>query len=476
MGRISINDIATTLVEKNGLKAKDASRFISLMFDVVQEALERDKIVKIKGLGTFKIIGVSARESVDVNTGERVVISSHEKISFTPDAVMKELVNKPFSQFETVILNDGVDFDDIDSTADTVDEDKNNEIDEVAANRISGLVKDAKEVLETPVADVGKTTTDDMIQETLVAAEVAPVIGSYPVIDHQQETEEEELSTVVEDDKPTETEQVTDEQQQLTAEEKEDVNFSVAKEILEENNNDDQEAEEQAVTPVADLSTHIDATDAVLDEHPANESCDDCQLHEDVAPVDDNKTVDNNGRFSLKADKIWTAIMVIILLAIMYVVGYQFGKMAAERDKLAAELAALKQEKPKVRQSAPQPVKIAAPKIATPVQQKHIVAKAEPEKAKITERIDAAETFDSDKYDKMDARVRTGAYRIVGTDREIKVKEGDNLRQIATRTLGAGMECYIEVYNNIKGSTTLRAGQVIKVPKVELRKKRRKAE
>ena len=113
MSKISIYDIAKILVEKNGLTKSESEQFVAAIFDVIQEGLDNDNLVKVKGLGTFKIIGVEARESVNVNTGERVVIESHGKVTFTPDAVMKELVNKPFSQFETVILNDGIEFDDI---------------------------------------------------------------------------------------------------------------------------------------------------------------------------------------------------------------------------------------------------------------------------------------------------------------------------------------------------------------------------
>ena len=112
MGKISLIELAAVLSKKYGLNKKVATRFVSKMFDIIQKSLEQDKTVKIKGLGTFKIIDVDARESVNVNTGERVLIEGHYKITFTPDTMMKELVNKPFSQFETVVLNDGVDFED----------------------------------------------------------------------------------------------------------------------------------------------------------------------------------------------------------------------------------------------------------------------------------------------------------------------------------------------------------------------------
>ena len=113
MGKISIQDLSQALVARNGLDKRNAAAFVSAMFDIIQTNLEKDKIVKVKGLGTFKIIDVDDRESVNVNTGERVLIEGHNKITFTPDALMKELVNKPFSQFETVVLNEGVDFEDM---------------------------------------------------------------------------------------------------------------------------------------------------------------------------------------------------------------------------------------------------------------------------------------------------------------------------------------------------------------------------
>ena len=114
MGKYSITQLATILVKKNGISNDEALKFVTAIFDIVKEGLETDKLVKIKGFGTFKIIDVDPRESVNVNTGERVLINGHQKITFTPDSVMKEMVNRPFAQFETVVLNDGVDFSDID--------------------------------------------------------------------------------------------------------------------------------------------------------------------------------------------------------------------------------------------------------------------------------------------------------------------------------------------------------------------------
>ena len=113
MGKLTIQEVAKILTEKNGLSPREASNFAAEMFSVILQRLQEGDAVKVKGLGTFKIINVEARESVSVRTGERVVIDSHSKVTFTPDTIMRELVNKPFSQFETVVLNDGVEFEDI---------------------------------------------------------------------------------------------------------------------------------------------------------------------------------------------------------------------------------------------------------------------------------------------------------------------------------------------------------------------------
>ena len=135
MSKFLISDIATILAEKHGMSIKDAEGFVSCLFDVVNDGLRYEKLVKIKGLGTFKVIDVKERASVDVNTGERIVIDGRSKITFTPDSVLKELVNKPFSQFETVVLNDGVTFDDINSSEEK-DDDQQSESDILSVDTI----------------------------------------------------------------------------------------------------------------------------------------------------------------------------------------------------------------------------------------------------------------------------------------------------------------------------------------------------
>ena len=167
MGKLTINDIAGVLVDKNGLDRREANQFVTELFAVIMERLNAGEQVKVKGLGTFKIIGVEARESVSVRTGERVTISGHSKLTFIPDATMKELVNKPFSQFETVVLNDGVEFDDM--KVDTKDEAKDEELEEESEETV---VEEA--VVEEAVAQetvVEETAVDEAAVEEAVAEE-----------------------------------------------------------------------------------------------------------------------------------------------------------------------------------------------------------------------------------------------------------------------------------------------------------------
>ena len=178
MGKLTIQEIAKILVEKSGLNQKEANKFATDMFAIIQQRLEEDGLVKIKGFGTFKIISVEARESVSVRTGERVMIDSHAKVTFTPDTVMKELVNKPFSQFDTVVLNDGVDFEDI--AADDEEETVNSEEEATPLEKLS-------ETVEEPVVEDAPMIT---------LAEEEPVMVESIV-------EEHEVATPI-DEEPTE--------------------------------------------------------------------------------------------------------------------------------------------------------------------------------------------------------------------------------------------------------------------------------
>lgn len=402
MGKMTIQDVSRVLSERKGLNKKDASNFVNLMFDIIQQALERDGIVKVKGLGTFKIIDVDARESVNVNTGERVLIEGHNKITFTPDSLLKELVNKPFSQFETVVLNDGVDFDE------PVDFEKN----------------------EEPVPSVDSEIPSEPVQDVSDAS-------SMPLVDFNDDYKENPVS-IGESSEPNTTE-VTIQEKPLEPERTESPENEVTEDEVTEDNDE--------------------------------------EYHEPTSDGDGKK---------------WLYALVACLIG--FACGYLLGALFPFTSNSPQNQAVIDKPQPVVMQPAKkseaEKPEVDTPKVAktetedskskaeTQENKEPIVAvKAESkntEEKKPAEKpvVKPAEEV-VDKYSAMDPRVRTGAYRIVGTAQTVKVKEGDNLLKISRRNLGPDMECYLEVYNNLKASSVLKTGQEIKIPKLELKKKKK---
>jgi len=418
MGRLTIQDLAAVLVERNSLSAKEAQQFVAAIFDVIQEGVEKDRLVKVKGLGTFKVIDVEARESVNVNTGERVVIEGHPKVSFTPDVTMKELVNKPFSGFETVILNDGVDFDDM-----------------------SSLNLDADTEAESDVEDVPMPPVQE---EEPVQEEPAPVV----VVEEEPAQVEEEPAPVVEEEPAP---------------------------VVEEES-----------APIVE-----DEPAPVVEEEPAPVVAERQATAEDVeeepAPVEKNTALVEKKKSPSQSTK-WLLLAVLSCL-FYFAAGYYLGSLRARADSDADKtveqlqpkapldsLAAVSKDTLPKDTFASQTV-AAVPPASQIVAADTVVKTVKPatidvQKQKEAARQTAAEAF-SKKYENMDGRVRTGAYRIVGTDFVVKVRQGETLYRITRRTLGAGMECYIEVYNGFTSTTKLKPGQEVKIPKLQVKKKKK---
>ena len=471
MGKISIQDLAQVLVERKGLNKRDAAIFASAMFDIIQTNLEKDKVVKIKGLGTFKIIDVDDRESVNVNTGERVLIEGHNKITFTPDALMKELVNKPFSQFETVVLNDGVDFEDMNPVAEpTVETNDPND----PANM---PLVDFGAGEEHPVINVVDEEIPEWVIEPVVKAPERPAVTEPEIItlgEAPKPEPEPEPDPIVE----PEPEPIVEPEPEPIVE---------PEPIIEE---------KPVVEPESDPEPE---PEPASEPEPEVES--EPEVEEEPEPEDEEpETPSSNG-----GNK-WLIALLACLLGLAG--GYVFGNLfpwtqdvkvekavpaakpapvaepidsVAPADTIKPAPVATPAEKPAEAKPAEQPAaKPAEPKpasatkpaatepaekpVAKPVEQKPAPAAKPEEKTETTVQLD--------KYQKMDNRVRYGAYRIVGTAQEVKVREGDNLKRIANRTLGPDMECYIEVYNGMNSKTELKAGQTIKIPKLELKKKK----
>ena len=445
MSKFSLNTLGKLLADKSGLSQVEAELFIRKMFDVCNQGLDADKQVKIKWLGTFKVQATKDRESINVNTGERFTIEGRDKLTFTPDNILKEIVNKPFAQFETVVVNDGVDFDEIDEK----------------------FGEEQPEAAPTQVIDF----LDE--EETATPNPEVVVIGSEKEKEKEKDKEEEDelaKQIAIEQAKLERLKQAKLEQERIEQ----------AKQ---------QQALKATVQPAVPVSDETEEEEDDEEEESSN-------FHYIVIP-----------RYLV----VTVCLIVVALIGGIGWFTFNYGQMTAQRDHLAMQLnqyhqkpakkattnaaaAPLSQEQ-KLRQKAiedsirmaktAEAVKLAEQSDegsanAEDSKQTEAKAKAEAaakakadakerakEKAKAEDK--AASQIASSQYDK-DARVRTGAYRIIGVAKTVTVGAGQTIEQISTRYLGSGMECYVEALN---GASTVKAGQKIKIPKLELKKKKK---
>lgn len=444
MSKFSLNTLGKLLADKSGLSQVEAELFIRKMFDVCNQGLDADKQVKIKWLGTFKVQATKDRESINVNTGERFTIEGRDKLTFTPDNILKEIVNKPFAQFETVVVNDGVDFDEIDE-------------------------KFGEEQTEDAPEQV-----IDFLDEEKTATPNPEVV----VIESEKEKEDEQAKQIaIEQAKLERLKQAQLEQERIQKEKQE-------QERLEQERLEQEKLElaqqQQALKAVVEPA--VPASDESEEEEEKEEEEESSNSHHIVIP-----------RYLVVA----VSLIVVALIGGMGWFAFNYGQMTAQRDHLAMQLnqyhqapakkvpakpaaAPLSQEQ-KLRQKAMEDsIRMAKTAEAVKLAENSDEESANAEKAKQAEAKAKAEAKDkaeekaaskiaSSQYDK-DARVRTGAYRIIGVAQTVTVGAGQTLEQISTRYLGSGMECYVEALN---GTSTVKAGQKIKIPKLELKKKKK---
>ena len=439
MSKVSIAELASVLMEKHGLKRTEAELFIRQFVGVINDGLKSDKSVKVKGLGTFKVQAVSARKSVDVNTGEAIVIEGRDKITFTADTVMRDLVNAPFAQFETVIVNDGVDFSEIDAK---------HEIDNVETQE------------STPVADV----KPKLVEEPTTA----PVVESMPVVDHTpvvKPTEEsvsiieEKLDSTVEE-KPesimTDTQTEVESQPQFIAEDTPPV-----------------VVEDDSVNAKEITSVNVEETTSKEADETTNDD------------VDDKAKSYKNTIIILASSLAFVVVLAIVGFFYMF---SQLEKRDNRIEHLEAQTANMVDRMMKTHV----PMSAKAEQKITPKP-----TKAETEVNIITEnekKIEAAEKADKLKEEKVkekkvveekkpttisapsaydnDPRVRTGAYVITGIANTITVKTGQTMSSLSKTYLGPGMECYLEAVNG--GYRELKAGEIIKIPALKTKKSLKK--
>lgn len=478
MSKNSLNGLADKLAEKSGLSQIEAELFIRKMFDVCHQGLAADKIVKMRWLGTFKVTSVKERESVDVNTGERIVIEGRDKISFTPDNILKEIVNRPFAQFETVIVNDGVDFESIDKKYEDSLEDEEQEEYLEKPKPIIEVV----EPTETPLPDV---VSEETTQAEAVSSSEPTTSGVIDFLDVPENPSEDGSVVVIGEDSTNEP-QTTVSQEVPTEEIPSSVSDDIQADSREENSNAEIEAE----------------TDAEIGADAEIEAETDAEIE-----ADDEVEIRRRHFIIPKYVVIIASFTLLLLIGGLGWFAFNYGQMAAQRDHLELQLAQYKTDKnvvakpanvksqeqllqEKARQDslrmakANDAIKAAerADSLKSAAVDKEISLKnlktdeksAELKKKSATDkkRDKAAEHANvvSDKYDS-DPRVRTGAYRIVGVDQVVTVGEHQTMATLSKRYLGPGMECYIEALN---GTSTIKSGQKIKIPKLELKKKKAK--
>lgn len=447
MSKFSLNTLGKLLADKSGLSQVEAELFIRKMFDVCNQGLDADKQVKIKWLGTFKVQATKDRESINVNTGERFTIEGRDKLTFTPDNILKEIVNKPFAQFETVVVNDGVDFDEI-------DEKFGEEQTEDAPEQVIDFLDEEKTATPNPeVVVIGSEKEKEKEAEDELAKQIAIEQAKLEKL-KQAQLEQEKL------------EQEKLEQERLKQERLEQEKLELAQQ---------QQALKAVVEPAVPASDESEDEEEEEEEESSNS-------HHIVIP-----------RYLVVA----VCLIVVALIGGMGWFAFNYGQMTAQRDHLAMQLnqyhqapakkvpakpaaAPLSQEQ-KLRQKAMEDsIRMAKTAEAVKLAENSDEESANAEKAKQAEAKAKAEAKDkaeekaaskiaSSQYDK-DARVRTGAYRIIGVAQTVTVGAGQTLEQISTRYLGSGMECYVEALN---GTSTVKAGQKIKIPKLELKKKKK---
>ena len=468
MAKTALQLIADTVAKKHKIAVKDAEKFVSAMFDVMNEGLKTDKLVKVKGLGTFKVQAVKPRESVNVNTGERVLIEGHDKVSFTPDATMKELVNKPFAQFETVVLNDGVDFTDIDSkyeneaTLENADEttvSTNNaaipETKVVSSNEeettdstnetANGAQETTIEQYTSTVKDSVETVSEPEKDHKIVVAkqEVAIETEAEPIKNTSETTEEEPIPLVeTQPENIAEEPTVTAENPVATEQKLEDANQTQPENIAEE--------------PIATPETPV-ATEQKLES--ANQTQPENIVKEPIATPETPVTTEQKQEETAEKPKkinwlMWSAIGFFVI-AIMYFFGYKFGKDAALRDNAVAVSA---QPKSKPTAKAKQTKQHSSAKVAQTT-----TKQIQPTPKQVQSPIDDTEKFKQLSNDK---RIRYGAYDIIGIEKVVVLKKGQTMQSYSRKALGPDMVAYFQVLNN---ATTMAAGDTMKVPKVELR-------
>ena len=434
----NIKDLARFLVEKHGIKLADAELFISLMTEIINEGVHRERQVKIKGLGTFKLTSVSSRESIDVNTGERIVIEGRDKLSFAPDNAMKELVNQPFSQFETVVVNDGIELED----------EYKEQVEETTP------ADEKKEIVEEKAVEEIELPREEPVEPIAVVSEMSAETMSL-----KEEKQEDKVQETISETNVSEVEQI-----------------EMARETIETASDKVAKDEEEA-----------------LESSPEKE--DEPMVEETDSRENDNEDTENISIVNTPHKSSYMKPLVLGFVALFVVligtICFMFMKLCQQNEQIynfrmevqTLQLELFKKQFSTMKGCSKVMKPVAVAEKSAPAEEKKPTSVAE-KPISVTEKSTSdvekptsvaeksVSSKEEDAYEalnKSDARVRTGAYRIVGVKQVIKVKRGQTLSSISRLYLGPGMECYIEVMNKNK---ELKEGDRVKIP--ELKRKHRK--
>ena len=434
----NIKDLARFLVEKHGIKLADAELFISLMTEIINEGVHRERQVKIKGLGTFKLTSVSSRESIDVNTGERIVIEGRDKLSFAPDNAMKELVNQPFSQFETIVVNDGVELED----------EYKEQVEETA------LAEEKKEIVEEKAVEEIELPREEPVKPIAVVSEMSAETMSV-----KEEMQEDKVQETMSETNVSEVEQI-----------------ETAQETIEIASDNVAKAEEETLE-----SSSEKEDEPVVEETDIREN--------DIEDTENITTANTPHKSSYMKPLVvgFVALFVVLIGTICFM----FMKLCQQNEQIynfkmevqTLQLELLKKQYSTMKGPSKVIKPVAVAEKPAPAEEKKptpVAEKPTPVTEKSTSDVErptsvaekSVSSKEEDVYEalnKSDARVRTGAYRIVGVKQVVKVKRGQTLSSISRLYLGPGMECYIEVMNKNK---ELKEGDKVKIP--ELKRKHRK--
>lgn len=516
MSKISLSDLAQRLAEKSGISLQDAELFIRKMFDVANEGLQSDKLVKMKWLGTFKVMAVKDRESVDVNTGERIIIEGRDKISFTPDNILKEIVNKPFAQFETVVVNDGVDFDEIDRKFENAEED--------------GPVSDS--TLEC-VPDSDNSSLDSFVEQDSSATS-----GVIDFLDEENDAPVSDEMIVIGEELPRENAAEPEEKKPEVSEPANSESEVKESEVPAQN-------EVEPVVSDEEKESILTEETPIAEKVPSGEDNSITETPIEVEASSDEETPSSYEETDKRHVVLPRYLVIAASVVFLAMIGgfgwfaFNYGKLAAQRDHLALQLDNYQQivtekkaptksastqeeilrkkaiedsvrmaqasEAVKKAENAEQNMDAAADNQSidakSPEAKKNLEAKkladaknladakrqvdakklAETKKQQEAKKLAEAKKKEearklaekhaaqaSSKYDQ-DARVRTGAYRIIGVSEVVTAREGQTIKSLSQKYLGPGMECYVEALN---GNSLLKPGQKVKIPKLELKKKK----